>query len=73
MLPGFGALKIMYLPYFPLKKSISELISRQVGRLNLLTRTRVLAASTAIESGEVIPVKYGTLESYRHNCISTRW
>ncbi|KAJ0301709.1 hypothetical protein COL516b_007685 [Colletotrichum fioriniae] len=56
MLPGFGALKIMYLPYFPLKKSISELISRQVGRLNLLTRTRVLAASTAIESGEVIPV-----------------
>ncbi|EXF78027.1 hypothetical protein CFIO01_04373 [Colletotrichum fioriniae PJ7] len=39
-----------------------------VGRLNLLTRTRVLAASTAIESGEVIPVKYGTLESYRHNC-----
>jgi len=31
----------------------------QIGRLNLLTPTRVAAAGREIKTGEIVPVKYG--------------
>lgn len=37
----------------------SLLTETQVGRLNLLTPQRVAAAAKEIQTGEIVPVKYG--------------
>ena len=34
------------------------MIELQIGRLNLLTPTRVAAAAKEIRTGEIVPVKY---------------
>ena len=46
----------MYTPVYP--STPTHTYERQIGRLNLLTPTRVAAAAKEIRSGEIVPVKY---------------